>query len=326
MRTMAVLALLPFYVPYCSVSPRPMPPGWSAGPALPEAVQEMHGAVLHGRIYIAGGFHHGPGVSVTTYRLEPGAAEWRRVGDLPAPRHHMPLAVVGDSLYAVGGLSPSGPVATLWLYDEAADCWIERAQLPESRGASAAVEAEGRLIVVGGMGEGSKLLDSVAIYDPTTNRWHHGAPIPTPRDHLAAAQVGERVYAIGGRPLDPDRNFNKLEIYDPKTDSWAEGPPMLSARGGLAASLLDGSIHTFGGETTHSVFEEHEVYDVEAGAWRSAPSLPTPRHGLAAAALGGRIYVIGGGPRAGLAQTSTVEVFNPTDCAASQCSVSSSGN
>jgi N-acetylneuraminic acid mutarotase len=176
------------------------------------------------------------------------------------------------------------------------------------------------------MGEGSKLLDSIAIYDPRTSRWHHGAPIPTPRDHLAAAQVGGRVYAIGGRPLDPDRNFNKLEIYDPKTDSWAEGPPMLSARGGLAAAVLDGSIHTFGGETTHSVFEEHEVYDVGAGAWRSAPSLPTPRHGLAAAALGGRIYVVGGGPRAGLAQTSIVEVFNPKDCVASQCSVSSSGN
>jgi len=322
---MPVLALLPFFVPYCSVPPRTMPQGWSSGPTLPEAVQEMHGAVLHGRIYIAGGFHHGPGVSETTYRLEPGAGGWRQVGNLPAPRHHMPLAAVGDSLYAVGGLSPSGPVATLWLYDETADRWIERASLPEARGASAATEAGGRLILVGGMGDGAKLLDSIAIYDPTANRWHHGAPIPTPRDHLAAAQVGGRVYAIGGRPLDPDRNFNKLEIYDPMTDTWAGGAPRLSARGGLAAAVLEGRIHTFGGETTRSVFEEHEVYDVGAGAWRSAPPLPTPRHGLAAATLDGRIYVIGGGPRAGLAQTYVVEVFNPGDCASSQCSISSSG-
>src|SRR6185503_7595291 len=55
----------------------------------------------------------------------------------------------------------------LWLYDEAADRWIERASLPEARGASAASAAGGRLILVGGMGDGAKLLDSIAIYDPT---------------------------------------------------------------------------------------------------------------------------------------------------------------
>jgi len=269
--------------------------------------------MLHGSIYIAGGFHHGPQASSATYRLDPGASEWRRVGDLPAPRHHMPLAVVGDSLYAVGGLSPSGPVATLWLYHEGGDRWVEREALPEPRGAtSAAVEVGGRLVVVGGFGPGGRLLDSIAIYDPATHRWHHGAPIPTPRDHLAAAQVGGRVYAIGGRPRDPDRNFNKLEIYDAGSDSWVGGPPMPSARGGLAAAVFGGRIHTFGGETTRSVFDNHEVYDVSAGTWQTAPPMPTGRHGLATAALNGRIYVIGGGPRAGLAQTFVVEVYNPT--------------
>jgi len=311
-RAMTMLAVLPFYVPFCSTPTRPFGPGWSSGPSLPEPIQEMHGAVLHGSIYIAGGFHHGPQASSATYRLDPGATEWRRVGDLPAQRHHMPLAVVGDSLYAVGGLSTSGPVGTLWLYDEGRDRWVEREGLPEPRGASAALEAGGRLVVVGGFGPDRRLLDSIAIYDPATHHWQHGGPIPTPRDHLAAAQVGGRVFAIGGRPLSPDRNFNKLEIYDPGSDSWSAGPPMPSARGGLAAAVLDGRIHTFGGETTRSVFDNHEVYDVSAGTWQIAPPMPTGRHGLAAAVLNGRIYVIGGGPRAGFAQTYLVEVYTPT--------------
>ncbi len=225
----------------------------------------------------------------------------------------MPLAAVGDSLYAIGGLGPAGmtAAATLWLYDERNDRWLNRTPLPEPRGASAAGVIDGRIFVVGGFGSGGRLLDSIAIYDPSTNRWRHGAPILTPRDHLAAAVIDGKVYAVGGRPLDPDRNFNVLEAYDPSTDTWTERTPMPTARGGLAAVALQNRIYTYGGETTRKVFAEHEVYDVTTDAWSSAPPLPTPRHGLAAAILGNRIYVIGGGPRAGLAQTKVVEVYAP---------------
>src|SRR5689334_20553590 len=85
-----------------------MGPGWSRGPVLPEPIQENHAAVLHGRIYTAGGFHRGGAVSSAVYRLDPVAGRWDEVAKLPAGRHHMPLAVVGDSLYAVGGLGPDG--------------------------------------------------------------------------------------------------------------------------------------------------------------------------------------------------------------------------
>src|SRR5580765_897556 len=106
--------------------------GWTRGPALPEAIQEIHAAVLHGRVYIAGGFHAGNAVSAAFYRLDTASGRWERVAKLPEARHHMPLAVVGDSLYAIGGLGPNGmtAVATLWLYDERNDRWMERAPLP----------------------------------------------------------------------------------------------------------------------------------------------------------------------------------------------------
>ena len=120
-----------------------------------------------------------------------------------------------------------------------------------------------------------------------------------------------KVFAIGGRPLDPSRNFDRLEVYDPATDTWTALPRMPTARGGLAAAALGDRIHTFGGETRWRALGEHEVYDVRAGRWSRAPALPTRRHGLAAAATDGRIFVIGGGPRAGFAQTDAVEIFSP---------------
>src|SRR4051794_867249 len=163
--------------------------GWTQGPALPEAIQEIHAVIFHNRIYIAGGFHRGNAASRSAYRLDSSMIRWEPVAKLPEARHHMPLAVVGDSLYAIGGLGPNGmsPSATLWLYDERTDRWMTRAQLLEPRGASAVGVIGGKIFVVGGFGPGPLLLDSIAVYDPGTDSWRHRAPIPTLRDHLAAA-------------------------------------------------------------------------------------------------------------------------------------------
>jgi N-acetylneuraminic acid mutarotase len=285
--------------------------GWNAGPSLPMRVQELHGATLGDRIYVAGGIAEGNSVTSRVFVLDPGAEEWRRVADMPEARHHMPLVAAGDSLYAIGGYNARGmiPVATVWVYDEAADRWLDRVPLPEPRGASAAGFVNGRIVVVGGVGPGNRLLDSIAIYNPGSGSWTRGAPLPTPRDHLAAAVVDDVLYAAGGRPLDPDRNFAQLDRYDPSTAGWTTLAPMPTARGGLEAAALGSAIHVFGGETSSRVFAEHEVFDTRSGQWRTWPPLPTARHGLAAASRGGEIYVIAGGPRAGLAQTAVVEVY-----------------
>lgn len=286
---------------------------WSTAAPIPERVQEMHAAELHGRIYIAGGFDSTGSPTRSAYRYDPSANDWERIADLPAARHHMPLATVGDTLYAVGGLS--GMTFTgesnLWLYREDLNRWESRAALPLGRGASGVGVVGGALIVVGGMGPTTAHVDSTARYDPATNTWRHAAPIPTLRDHLTAQAVNGVVYAIGGRPHDPDRNYDVVEAYDPAADRWTTRAPMPSRRGGLASAVLGGRIHTFGGETGSSVFDTHEVYDPAMNRWTSGPRLPTGRHGLGAASVNGTIYVIGGGPRAGLAQTAVVEVFTP---------------
>src|SRR5436853_875112 len=178
--------------------------GRSAAAPLPEPIQELSAAVLHGKIYVAGGIDRTGQASAAAFRYDPAANRWERIADLPAPRHHMPLAVVGDTLYAVGGLTGESfvPENTLWLYREDANRWEPRAALPAPRGASGAAAVSGKLIVVGGWGLNRRLVQATAIYDPAVDRWRDGAAIPTPRDHLAAPAVNSLVYAIGGRPLD----------------------------------------------------------------------------------------------------------------------------
>jgi N-acetylneuraminic acid mutarotase len=299
----------------CGSPPTELDGNWSTAPPLPARVQEMHAAVLGGRIYVAGGFDSTNAATAAAFRFDPLLNSWERIADLPAPRHHMPLAVLGDTLYAVGGLLSGtfNGAATLWLYREDLNEWHARASLPVGRGASAAVgvEGEGVLVVVGGLGPTGTLVAATALYSPAADAWGSGANMPTPRDHLTAQLVDDVVYVIGGRANNPDINYDIIQAYDVGPGIWSTRSPMPSRRGGLGSAVIDGRIHTVGGETASDVFANHEVYDPVDNRWLIAPPLPTARHGLAVAAFGGALYAIGGGPSAGFSQTNVVEVFVP---------------
>ena len=286
---------------------------WAPAAPLPARLQEMHAAVLGGRIYVAGGFDSTNQATAAAFRYDPLADAWERIADLPEPRHHMPLVVVGDTLYAVGGLISGSfnGAANLWLYREDLNEWHTRTSLPTGRGASAAVAVFGLLVVVGGLGPTQELVAPTAVYNPETDSWVDRTPIPTRRDHLTAQVVGDIVYVIGGRARSTDINYDRVEAFDLAADLWATRSPMPTPRGGLGSAVINGLIHTLGGETSQDALDQHEVYDPETNRWMIAPRMPTARHGLAVAEIGGRLFAIGGGPRAGFAQTSVVEVFTP---------------
>jgi N-acetylneuraminic acid mutarotase len=281
---------------------------WSSATRLPEPLQEISAATLKGKIYVVGGINTQNEATKLVYRYDPATSRWERLRDFPDYRHHMPLVVLNDTLYAIGGYTPPGftPVRLVVAYDEAHDTWLGRGLLPEPRGASAAAAVDGKIVVVGGIGPAGHI-DSIAIYDPAADSWRHGAPIPTLRDHLTSSSTGGILYAIAGRR---SQNFDVVEAYDIKTNRWTPKARMPSTRGGLGSAEAGGLIYTYGGENP-GVFANHERYDPATDSWLSMPPLPTPRHGLGVTALDGKIFVIGGGPRAGFAQTDVVEVFTP---------------
>jgi N-acetylneuraminic acid mutarotase len=300
--------------------PSPPPPSetdprWSSAAPLPITLQEFHAAVLDGKIYIAGGIGNGNADSDRAYRYDPEENNWERISDLPGARHHMPLAVANDTLYAIGGLI-SGPssfesTSNLWLYNTGTNQWETRAPLPQPRGASAAGVVGDKIIVVGGYGSGSQLISDIAIYDPTTDSWSTGAPIPTTRDHLTAATVDGILYAIGGRKVLMEELVNAVEGYDIETDEWSSYHPMITQRAGLGGTELDGIIYTYGGELSGPAQRHHEAFDPSENSWHTLPTMPNGRHGMGVAAVNGKIYIIGGGPQTGFSQSTTVQVFTP---------------
>ena len=60
------------------------------------SLQEHHGALLGGKIYIAGGIDTTSQTTRVAYRYDPARDSWERIADLPEPRHDMPR-VMPDS-------------------------------------------------------------------------------------------------------------------------------------------------------------------------------------------------------------------------------------
>lgn len=114
-------------------------------------------------------------------RMKPGRLTWEALPNLPEPRSSHDAAVIGDTLYVVGGWNMAGSGNTKW-HDTALAMnlvsdkleWNTIAAPPFKRRALALAAHQGKLFCLGGMQEQGGPTTAVAIYDPATSRWSDG--------------------------------------------------------------------------------------------------------------------------------------------------------
>ena len=288
---------------------------WTKGPPLPQPLGEVTGAVLDGKLYVAGGFGLNRQGSAAFLTFDPSTNAWTRLADLPEPRDHAALTALGGRLFLSGGNGPAlAPRANLWTYSPSANRWSAGPPMPERRSAHAAVESGGYLFVLGGVIAGQPLTDPTWRYDPATGIWDKTlAPPPTYREHVAAVVIHDgSILLIGGRA---SRDLAAVERYDPATDQWTSLQPLPTPRGGLTAADIENAVHVIGGESIESprVFAEHDVYDLASGdrTWALGPPLERGRHGLASGVIDGRWHLAAGGEHPDLAVSDRLDIFTP---------------
>jgi len=165
--------------------------GWeelAGGPAL----QGMNLAAHGGRIYRVGGMdpRNKPGdpaenFSVTSAACyDPATNAWTALPPLPAPRSSHDVAVVGDTLYVVGGWNMLGHDGEEWCdtmlaidLAKPAAGWKTLPQPFVRRALIAAVD-EGKLYVIGGFTPEEEASRRVDIFDPATATWTQGPDLP----------------------------------------------------------------------------------------------------------------------------------------------------
>lgn len=136
-------------------------------------------------------------------RFDPESKQWTKLADLPQPRSSHDAAVLGRSIYVVGGWSLQGKETgdAPW-YKDMLRFDLDRPEsgwqsLPgpgyETRGLSVAAHA-GKLVVLGGMND--EILRDVSVYDPASLAWSKGPEMIGDSD---AAGFGSSAFAVGGK-------------------------------------------------------------------------------------------------------------------------------
>lgn len=274
---------------------------WSALPPLPATARQAHAsAVWNGQIIIAGGFNYTAPYSYgDVYVFDTNTQRWDSLAPLPNAVADGALAVVGDTLYALGGAD----------YDSLA--WHTE------RDRTGAVQR---------LGAKFYQLDLRLGRDA---RWQALAELPgTPRFLHAVSVVDGKIYVLGGGaklqndPVFRDDYCNVMDSwrYDPVQARWhrLRDLPMANGwwpRGALtyhnryiilpggyarSCAVVNGTvIAAYGSEGTtalRSYGVEHDVlvFDTQTNTFGRATNMPIGNTGPATVVQDNVIHVLGG--------------------------------
>ncbi len=304
-----------------------LPGSWTRAPQMPVAVEEAAVAVYQGLIYVVGGAGlvtvpdtvRGPVIELccigyaTVQRYDPASGQWEQLGDLPQERQRMAIAVVGDTMYAAGGISDVGSHSTLWAYLPDADEWVERPSLPQPRWGASAASALGRLYIIGGEDAGSRVAaDSMAIYDPATGSWRLGARVPGGIVGATVHNIDGMLYVVGGSEpgtFGSDAS-HRILAFDPLGETWTTVTETPGLGTLFASAVLNGRIHLVGGRSQGGApADYHRIYDVATAQWFQTRGPRNPRFDHATVVVGGRLYLLTGIQGQQQDPTADVDVF-----------------
>ncbi len=170
-----------------------------------------------GKLYRVGGMSakNQPGkpndlVSVADFAsFDPETKTWTNLPALPAPRSTHDAVVLDNKLYVLGGWSMNGGDASNSEFCEHAlvfdltrpdSQWEALPATPFHRRALAAATVDGKIYVIGGLTDESKVSKSVDIYHPADKSWSQGPELPGSKlEGFAPSAFGinNRLYVSG---------------------------------------------------------------------------------------------------------------------------------
>lgn len=162
--------------------------GWESlnkGPRLQGLAMVAH----KGKLYRIGGFtaknkegedhdlHSQAGVA----RFDPAKGKWAELPPLPEPRSSFDAAVLGDTIYVIGGWSMQGDADSQW-HKTAYALDLSKKKLkwkalpapPFQRRALSVAAHQGKIYAIGGMQQKGGPTTRVDVFDPATKKWSKG--------------------------------------------------------------------------------------------------------------------------------------------------------
>jgi hypothetical protein len=245
-----------------------------------------------GRVLIAGGYHSGMGAVVP-------ADAWASEVGITRPSSSTDAVRLGN-------------LASAELYDPKTGKFSPTGSMAEGRNwATATLLSDGRVLVAGGLVDGTLTLSSAEIYDPASGTFSPTGSMPDARFLSSATLLADgRVLISGGQLI----NGNSIAdvtfalLYEPKTGHFIQTGALAEPRDTATATRLeDGRVLVTGGFTYPSdqpasakgqaivSVSSAEIYDPNTGKFTDAGSMTVARAGhTATLLLDGRVLLAGG--------------------------------
>lgn len=223
--------------------------GWRVEEQLPPRL----GTPTHGlcaepfghAVYTVGGISDGGRFNGRVWRLDlrttGPARRWEKLPSMPCPRSGFGTAVLGGSLYVVGGWDGKTLLDSALCFSFKTHGWSSAKPMQRPRYALGCAVLDGRLYAVGGgchADDGSVIaLSDVERFDPLTNGWVKVASLRQPRMAAGCVVSNGRLVVLGGQDS-AKTPLSSVEMYDPKLDVWTTGPEMPEGRTAASACVL----------------------------------------------------------------------------------------
>jgi hypothetical protein len=256
--------------------------------------RQDHTATLltDGRVLIAGGYHSGMGAAVSADALA------SQLGIARPSSWTDPVRL--------------GSLASAELYDPKTGKFSPTGSMAQGRNwATATLLSDGRVLVVGGLVDGTLTLSSAEVYDPATGSFSPTGSMPDARFLSSSTLLADgRVLISGGLLMNGGSRADvpSALLYQPRTGQFIKTGALTQPRDTATATRLqDGLVLVAGGFTWPSdvpasakgpvsvSVSSVEIYDPNTGKFSDAGSMTIARAAHTATLLpDGRILIAGG--------------------------------
>ncbi|MBI1920740.1 MAG: VCBS repeat-containing protein [Geobacter sp.] len=286
---------------------------------LTEPIRNGAAADRSGIIYIAGGDALGaPRYAVTAYNTDTGASS--NLGNLQEPRINASAAIIGDSLYVIGG-SSDAVLASIEEFDLNSNTSSIKATLPAPRQLSSAVALGDKIYIIGGLDAAGSPTTTCWEFDPAANTFAEKASMPVACTAKSSLAANGKIYVVGGLTsvgLPPYSWSSAILEYDPAANTWKQVGGLLTSRHSLMAAVVNDTLYTIGGSLAQMYSDPLNLAVNEAASlvssepdlvWETKAPLPVGINRGQSGMISGRIYLLGGLSSNGI--TDEVQMYDP---------------
>ena len=287
-----VLVLDNLSLPVSPTTGLPFPDGINFMTSMSVARSGFGVVPFEGSLLSVGGFNR-DGCVAETERYNYTQNCWDSACDLNMPRARFGVAILGDTVFAIGGSDGRRELSSMETLSSKSQKWQKHeSKLITPRSCFGTTTLNGRIYVVGGLHYSSPL-KTAEIFNPSLNRWEALPSMNTWRRDVAVTSCLGKVYAIGGQTSGWSC-LASVECFDPTTRKWSKVPSMTTPRRNATAVTLEDKIYVIGGYNGSTAVRHVEVYDPTTNTWSQSSPLNTKRSYAAATVVDDTIYVVGG--------------------------------